>query len=72
TATPAPTPPAASAPPPAPSANHPAPAGGGGGGGSLANTGVPGLAELIGVVGLLVGAGLMIAFVTRNRHARHH
>ncbi|MET9447101.1 SdrD B-like domain-containing protein [Streptomyces cinerochromogenes] len=71
TPTPAPSPPPASTPPsPAPPANHPAPAGGGGG--SLANTGTPGLAEMIGIVGLLVGAGLVIAFVTRNRRARQH
>ncbi|MEV7794130.1 SdrD B-like domain-containing protein [Streptomyces sp. NPDC087512] len=69
--TPTPTPPAASAPPsPAPPANHPAPAGGGGG--SMANTGVPGVAEMIGIVGLLVGAGVVIAFVARNRRARQH
>ncbi|MFG3552306.1 SdrD B-like domain-containing protein [Streptomyces sp. NPDC047725] len=71
TPTPTPTPPAASAPPsPAPPANHPAPAGGGGG--SMANTGVPGVAEMIGIVGLLVGAGVVIAFVARNRRARQH
>ncbi|MBO3677579.1 SdrD B-like domain-containing protein [Streptomyces sp. NEAU-YJ-81] len=70
TPTPTPTPPAASTPPPAPSGNHPAPDGGGGG--SLANTGTPGLVEMIGIVGLLVGAGLVIAFVTRNRRARQH
>ncbi|MFE3907841.1 SdrD B-like domain-containing protein [Streptomyces sp. NPDC059153] len=71
TPTPTPTPPAASTPPsPVPPANHPAPAGGGGG--WLANTGTPGLAEMIGIVGLLVGAGLVIAFVTRNRRARQH
>lgn len=40
--------------------------------GSLANTGTPGLAEMIGIVGLLVGAGLVIAFVTRNRRDRQH
>lgn len=71
TPTPAPTHPPASTPPsPAPPANHPAPAGGGGG--SLANTGTAGLAEMIGVVGLLVGAGVVIAFVARNRRVRHH
>ncbi|WP_406528574.1 hypothetical protein, partial [Streptomyces sp. I8-5] len=71
TPTPTPTQPAASTPPPsAPPANHPVPAGGGGG--SLASTGTPGLAEMIGIVGLLVGAGLVIAFVTRNRRARQH
>ncbi|MFH9089960.1 SdrD B-like domain-containing protein [Streptomyces sp. NPDC017673] len=68
---PTPTPPTASTPPSAaPPANHPAPAGGDGG--SLASTGTSGLAEMIGIVGLLVGAGLVIAFVTRNRRARHH
>ncbi|MFF9480131.1 SdrD B-like domain-containing protein [Streptomyces sp. NPDC014733] len=71
TPTPAPTPPAASTPPsPAPPAPHPAPAGGGGG--SLANTGTPGLVEMAGIVGLLVGTGLVIAFVTRDRRTRHH
>jgi hypothetical protein len=64
--TPTPTPTAASTPP----ANQPAPAGGGGG--SLASTGTSGLAEMIGMVGLLVGAGLVIAFVTRNRRTRQH
>ncbi|RMB87372.1 SdrD B-like domain-containing protein [Streptomyces shenzhenensis] len=66
TPTPTPTPPAVSTPP----ANHPAPAGGGGG--SLASTGTAGVAAMIGIVGLLVGAGLVIAYVTRNRRARHH
>ncbi|WP_311765262.1 SdrD B-like domain-containing protein [Streptomyces zingiberis] len=68
---PAPEPPAASPPPPAvPPANPHAPAGGGGG--SLANTGTSGPAEMLGAAGLLVGAGLVIAYVTRNRRTRHH
>ncbi|MET8765619.1 SdrD B-like domain-containing protein [Streptomyces sp. NPDC004658] len=71
TSKPTPTPPGGSTPPsPAPSANHPAPAGGGGG--SMANTGTSGLAEMIGLVGLLVGAGVVIAFVARHRRARQH
>ncbi|MEW2287453.1 SdrD B-like domain-containing protein [Streptomyces sp. NPDC047841] len=71
TPAPTPTPPGASTPPSSgPLPNHPAPAGGGGG--SMADTGTTGLAEMIGIVGLLVGAGLVIAFVTRNRRARHH
>ncbi|MFE6778498.1 SdrD B-like domain-containing protein [Streptomyces sp. NPDC057702] len=75
---PAPTPPAGSV-PPAPPGNNPGPDGGGNqpapdgdGGGSLANTGAAGMAALIGAVGLLVGSGMVIAFVTRNRRARQH
>ena len=71
TPTPTPTTPGASTPPsPVPSANQPTPAGGGGG--SLASTGTRGLTEMIGLVGLLVGAGLVITFVTRNRRTRRH
>ncbi|MEV6586481.1 SdrD B-like domain-containing protein [Streptomyces acidicola] len=64
TPTPSPTTPPASTPP----AGH-APAGGGSGdsGGSLANTGTSGLPQMIALVGLLVGAGLVIAFVSRKR-----
>ncbi|MFF9525240.1 SdrD B-like domain-containing protein [Streptomyces achromogenes] len=63
-------PPVSTPPSPVPPAN-PAP-GGGGGGGSMANTGMSGVPKLIGLAGLLVGAGLAIAFVARNRRARHH
>ncbi|MFJ9587293.1 SdrD B-like domain-containing protein [Streptomyces acidicola] len=64
TPSPSPTTPPASTPP----AGH-APAGGGSGdsGGSLANTGTSGLPQMIALVGLLVGAGLVIAFVSRKR-----
>jgi hypothetical protein len=66
--TPAPaSPPAATPPPPAPPAN-PAPAGGGSG--SLAHTGMSALPEMIALVGLLVGAGLVIAFVSRKRRVQ--
>ncbi|MFB7599130.1 SdrD B-like domain-containing protein [Streptomyces sp. NPDC056160] len=77
TPTPSPTPspgpasPPASMPPaPAPPANNPAPAGGGSG--SLAHTGMSALPEMVAVVGLLVGAGLAIAFVSRKRRTQKH
>ena len=71
TPTTSPTPPPASTPPsPAPPANNPAP--GGGSTGSLAHTGMAGLPEMIALVGLLVGAGLVIAFMSRKRRARKH
>ncbi|MGW1257226.1 SdrD B-like domain-containing protein [Streptomyces sp. NPDC002513] len=69
--TPKPTPPPASTPPsPAPPANNPAPAGGSTG--SLAHTGMAGLPQMIALVGLLVGAGLIIAFASRKRRAQKH
>ncbi|MEV6805728.1 SdrD B-like domain-containing protein [Streptomyces sp. NPDC051132] len=81
TATPTPTPtptstpsgPPASTPPssapqsPVPPAN---PGPGDGGSGSMADTGMSGLPKLIGLVGLLTGAGLVIAFATRKRRTR--
>ncbi|MFD7102402.1 SdrD B-like domain-containing protein [Streptomyces celluloflavus] len=77
TPTPSPTPtPTPSAPPAAtpPSsvlpANHPAPAGGSTG--SLAHTGMARLPEMITLVGLLVGAGLAIVFLSRRRRAQKH
>lgn len=75
TPTPAPTstpssPPAATPPSPAPPAHRPAP--GGGSTGSLAHTGMSGLPQMIALVGLLVGAGLVIAFMSRKRRARKH
>ncbi|WP_405835494.1 hypothetical protein OG528_01470 [Streptomyces platensis] len=77
--TPSPASPPASPPtPPAPPAN-PAPAGGGtgrgpasGGTGSLAHTGMSGLPGRIALVGLLVGAGLVITFMSRKLRARKH
>ncbi|MFI5520063.1 SdrD B-like domain-containing protein [Streptomyces platensis] len=67
-------PPGATPPSPAPPAN-PAPAGGstgssGGSSGSLAHTGTAGLPKVIGLVGLLVGAGLVLTFISRKRRAR--
>ncbi|WP_421109037.1 SdrD B-like domain-containing protein [Streptomyces sp. NEAU-S77] len=53
----------------APPAN-PAPAGRSTG--SLAHTGMSGLSEAIALVGLLVGAGLVIAFMSRKRRAQKH
>ncbi|MFD5735746.1 SdrD B-like domain-containing protein [Streptomyces sioyaensis] len=71
TPTPSPTsPPAATPPPPAPPANNPAPAGGSTG--SLAHTGLSALPQMIALVGLLVGAGLVITFMGRKRRARKH
>ncbi|TSB39519.1 hypothetical protein FNZ23_15555, partial [Streptomyces benahoarensis] len=68
--TPMPTSPPASTPPsPAPPAN-PAPAGGSTG--SLAHTGMAGLPEMIALVVLLVGAGLVVAFMSRKRRAQKH
>ncbi|MFF3765369.1 SdrD B-like domain-containing protein [Streptomyces sp. NPDC001922] len=69
--TPAPTSPPVPASPPsgAPPAN-PAPTGGSKG--PLANTGMTGLPQVIALVGLLVGAGLAIAFVSRKRRAEKH
>ncbi|MFI9080052.1 SdrD B-like domain-containing protein [Streptomyces sioyaensis] len=70
TPTPSPTSPPAAAPPsPAPPAN-PAPAGRSTG--SLAHTGMAGLPEMIALVGLLVGAGLVITSMSRKRRARKH
>ncbi|MEV7975167.1 SdrD B-like domain-containing protein [Streptomyces sp. NPDC086519] len=77
TPTPSPTPsqtpssPPASAPPSsAPPANNPAPAGGSSG--SLAHTGVTGLPGMLALVGLLVGAGVVVAFLSRKRRAQKH
>ncbi|MBC3991863.1 hypothetical protein H8N00_23860 [Streptomyces sp. AC563] len=83
-----PTPPTDTKPPaPVPPGNDPGPNGGGGpggggsgggggaqdgGGGSLADTGASSLPELVGLVGLLVGSGLVIAYVTRHRRTRQH
>ncbi|GFE19259.1 hypothetical protein Sgleb_73060 [Streptomyces glebosus] len=79
TSPPSPASPPASPPtPPAPPAN-PAPPGGGtgrgpasGGTGSLAHTGMSGLPGRIALVGLLVGAGLVITFMSRKLRARKH
>ncbi|WP_255955862.1 SdrD B-like domain-containing protein [Streptomyces odontomachi] len=62
---PPPTSPPASTPPP----NH-SPAGGNGG--QLADTGTSGLPELLALTGLLVGAGLIIAFLSRKRRTQQH
>lgn len=73
TPTPTPTPsspPATTPPSPAPPANHPAPAGGSTG--SLAHTGTSGLPQMIALVGLLMGAGLVIVFMSRKRRAQKH
>ncbi|PNE39611.1 collagen-binding protein [Streptomyces noursei] len=74
TPTPTPTPTPTSAPastPPSPaSPASPAPAGGGTG--SLAHTGTSGLPKMMGLAGLLVGAGLVIAFLSRQRRAQKH
>lgn len=43
-----------------------------GGGGELANTGTSGLPQLIALVGLLVGAGLTVVFVSRQRRTQRH
>jgi hypothetical protein len=74
TPTPTPSSPPASTPPSSapPAYPAPAPAGGGGGGGSMANTGTSGLPEMITLAGLLVGAGLVMAFMSRKRRAQHH
>ncbi|MGW5114172.1 SdrD B-like domain-containing protein [Streptomyces noursei] len=72
TPTPTPTPsapPASTPPPPAPPAN---PAPGGGSSGSMANTGMSWLPEMLAAVGLLVGGGLALAFVSRKRRAQQH
>ncbi|MCK7625898.1 hypothetical protein MUU72_22810 [Streptomyces sp. RS10V-4] len=72
TPTPTPTPsgpPASTPPSPAPPAN---PAPDGGSSGSLAHTGMSRLPETIGLVVLLLGAGLGLAFVSRKRLARKH
>ncbi|MET9146998.1 SdrD B-like domain-containing protein [Streptomyces sp. NPDC057197] len=72
TSTPSPGPasPPASAPPsPAPPANNPAPADSGPG--SMAHTGMSGVPQLIALVGLLVGSGLVVAFVSRRRLRKH-
>ena len=63
-------PPAATPPAPEPPAHRPPPAGGSTG--SLAQTGMSGLPQMIALVGLLVGAGLAIAFLSRKRRARKH
>ncbi|MFD7921918.1 SdrD B-like domain-containing protein [Streptomyces sp. NPDC059740] len=69
TPTPAPTsPPAAT--PPSPAPGGPAPAGGSGG--ALAATGVARLPEMLGLVGLLVGGGLVVVVTGRRRRARAH
>ncbi|MEV7238721.1 SdrD B-like domain-containing protein [Streptomyces sp. NPDC051020] len=73
TSTPSPTPsspPASTPPSPAPPANHPAPDGGSKG--WLAHTGMSGLPQMIAFVGLLVSAGLVIAFMSRKRRAQKH
>ncbi|MEW2291143.1 SdrD B-like domain-containing protein [Streptomyces sp. NPDC006743] len=76
TPTPTPTPspgpasPSASVPPaPAPPAN-PAPPGGGPGG-SMAHTGMSALPQMLAAAGLLAGAGLAIAFMSRRRLQRN-
>ncbi|MGW2980717.1 SdrD B-like domain-containing protein [Streptomyces humidus] len=58
--------PPVSTPPPAPPADNPD----GGYSGSMAHTGTSGLPQTIGLVGLLVGAGLGIAFLSRKRRAQ--
>ncbi len=69
TATPSPSSPPASTPPSSAPPANPAPAGGGG---SMANTGTSGLPEMIALAGLLVGAGLVVAFMSRKRRAQKH
>ncbi|MFI0229442.1 SdrD B-like domain-containing protein [Streptomyces sp. NPDC017086] len=64
---PASTPPSSAPQSPMPPAN---PGPGDGGSGSMADTGMSGLPKLIGLVGLLTGAGLVIAFATRKRRTR--
>lgn len=68
-ATPPPTSPPPSTPPSSPPPADPSPAGGKG---ELADTGVSGLPEMIALVGLLVGAGVIIAFMSRKRRAQQH
>ncbi|MFG2095753.1 SdrD B-like domain-containing protein [Streptomyces sp. NPDC048612] len=63
-------PPAATPPPPAPPAHRPAPAGGRRG--SMAHTGMSGLPQMIALVGLLVGAGLVIVIRSRKHRAQKH
>lgn len=71
TPTPSPTPTPHPTTPPASTPPAHAPDGGSGGsggpGGSLANTGTSGLPQMITLVGLLVGSGLVVAFVSRRR-----
>jgi hypothetical protein len=38
----------------------------------MANTGTSGLPEMISFAGLLMGAGLLMAFTTRKRRAQQH
>ncbi|MEU9498024.1 SdrD B-like domain-containing protein [Streptomyces sp. NPDC048196] len=63
-------PPASTPPSPAPPANKPGPDGGSAG--SLAHTGMTGLSGMIALVGLLVGAGLVVTVMSRKRRARNH
>ncbi|MFF9819547.1 SdrD B-like domain-containing protein [Streptomyces sp. NPDC014006] len=63
-------PPASTPSSPAPPANNRGPAGGVTGG--LAHTGMTGLPGMIALVGLLVGAGLVLAFMSRKRRAQKH
>jgi hypothetical protein len=72
---PSPTTPPESPPPGSPAPESPAPpdhSPAGGGGGELANTGTSGLPQMIALAGLLVGSGLVIAFVTRQRRTQQH
>ncbi len=62
-------PPASVPPSAAPPANNPAPADGGPG--SMAHTGMSGVPQMIALVGLLVGSGLVVAFVSRRRLRKH-
>jgi hypothetical protein len=72
-ATPPPTSPPTSPPPSTPpSSGPPADPSPAGGKGSLADTGVSGLPEMIALVGLLVGAGVVVAFMSRKRRAQKH
>ncbi|MFH9402012.1 SdrD B-like domain-containing protein [Streptomyces sp. NPDC017638] len=64
-------PPASTQPSPAPPAN-PGPGGGDTGSGSMANTGMSGVPKMIALAGLLVSAGLVIAFMSQKRRARKH
>ncbi|WP_310723708.1 SdrD B-like domain-containing protein [Streptomyces sp. N2A] len=63
-------PPASTPPSPAPPAHNPGPSGGSTG--SLAHTGLSGLPGMIALVGLLVGAGVVITVMTRKRRAQKH
>lgn len=69
--TPTPSSPPASTPPShAPPANNPGP--NGGDSGSLAHTGMSGVTQMFGLVGLLLAAGLAIAYMSRKRRVRKH